>query len=91
MRWVQLEALTTGEASDALCEAFLELGADGTAVAAWEVAWALHAGTASADDPRRRVVDPARRSVTTCSSVPLALVAVAVPCPGSATSRSKTT
>ncbi len=32
MRWVQLEALTTGEASDALCEAFLELGADGTAV-----------------------------------------------------------
>ena len=32
MRWVQLEALTTGEASDALCEAFLTLGADGTAV-----------------------------------------------------------
>jgi ribosomal protein L11 methyltransferase len=32
MRWVQLEALTTNEASDAVCEAFLELGADGTAV-----------------------------------------------------------
>ncbi len=32
MRWLQLEALTTGEASDAVCEAFLALGADGTAV-----------------------------------------------------------
>ena len=48
-------------------------------------------GTALADDPRRRAVDPARRSVTTCSSVPLALVAAAVPYPGSATSRSRTT
>jgi ribosomal protein L11 methyltransferase len=32
MRWLQLEALSTSEASDAVCEAFMDLGADGTAV-----------------------------------------------------------